>query len=119
MPDKSAFQFTPGQVNEALTWIKDNCPELYALIEGDKEGKYEQDTLMAVDMYFKLKNVPFSFKPHEFVVGIEYKQADKIKLGLEMPNVKVHNPHPRVAEQYTHDVLALAILMNLLNQLKR
>ena|SRR5687767_7166108 len=117
MPDKSAFQFTPGQKGEALAWLKDNCPEFFQILEHDSID--DPDVLLVVDMYFKLKNLPFSFKPNEFIIGIEYTKADKVKLGLEAPNVKVHNPHPRVAEQYTHDELALAILMNLLNQLKK
>ena len=108
----SNFVFTPGQTEEALKWYTHNCPDVQDLIDiGTIHGKSVQDIL--VDLYFKLKNVPFTFKPNEFIVGIEYKDAQKIISGKEIVNVRINNPHKKIADQMTHDEFALAVLYNL------
>lgn len=115
MPDKSAFQFTPEQEKEAVDWLADNCPELFGAWPSDN---HDLPIKYLIDMYLKLKHYPYSFRPNQFIIGIEYKKADRVKLGLEAPNISVHNPHPRVAEQYTHDENALLFLMSILNNAK-
>lgn len=114
------FIFTPGQREEAIKWITENCIDLINLADTFEpvEAKYYFfETL--IDMYFKLKNVPFSFKPNEFIVGIEYKSEVKIKAGKEIPNVYINNPHPLIAEQFTHDDFARTILYSLFKQAQK
>lgn len=114
---KSPFTFTPGQREEAMKWLTENCVDLVNLeqqFEPKENADYFRDNL--VDLYFKLKNLPFSFKPNEFIVGIEYKNEAKIRAGKEVPNVYINNPHPLIAEQYTHDEFARTILYSLFKQ---
>src|SRR5688572_653834 len=107
----SQFTFSPEQKEEARKWIVENCIDLINLIENvdtKEEEIYRLELL--IDMYFKLKNVPFSFKPNEFIVGIEYKNEAKIRAGKEVPNVHINNPHKIIAGQETHDQFALTLL---------
>jgi hypothetical protein len=107
--------FTPGQREEALKWYAENCPESTLVMNfGTAHGQDIQDVF--VDVYFKLKSIPFNFKPNEFIVGIEYKNEVKIRAGKEVPNVRIQNPHKKVAGSDTHDELALIILINLFKQ---
>ena len=111
---KSPFTFTPGQKEEAIKWLTENCIDLINLADTFEPTEARQYCLEnLVDMYFKLKNLPFSFKPNEFIVGIEYKNEVKIRTGKEVPNVYINNPHPLVAEQFTHDEFARTILYSL------
>lgn len=98
--------FTPGQKEEAYQWYAQNCPDALALTKDDM-------SLILVDIYFKLKHIPFSFKPEEFVVGIEYKDAKAVADGKEVVNVRINNPHKKMADQITYDEFALAVLYNL------
>jgi hypothetical protein len=110
----SSFTFTPDQRKEAMKWITENCIDLINLaetFEPREAVEYCFDNL--IDMYFKLKNVPFSFKPNEFIVGVEYKSEAKIRAGKEIPNVHINNPHKLVAQQFTHDQFALTLLYSL------
>lgn len=110
-------QFTPGQREEALKWYEDNCPEvLQVLTLGSAHGYSIEDIF--VDVYFKLKKVPFSFRPNQFIIGVEYKNEYLVKQGKESPNIRVDNPHPLVGHNYTHNHFALTVLMNLLKQLQ-
>lgn len=104
----SNFIFTPGQREEALSWIKENCPEIINHFEYDSP---KQDWL--VDMYLKLKALSFSLKPTEFVVGVEYKDEKAVTEGKEIINLTFHNPH----REDKPDYFAQAILVQLLNSL--
>lgn len=108
------FTFTPEQKEEATKWYKENCPEVAYFIQPNTNGVTVTDIL--VDIYFKLKTVPFSFKPNEFIVGIEYKNETAIRIGKEAPNVRINNPHRKIGTQETHDQFALTILYNLFRQ---
>ena len=86
--NKPSFVFTPGQRAEALLWIKQECPQLYAHIEEALTG-HEAD--MLIDMFFKLKSSTFELLPNEFIVGVEYKSKEDIIAGKEAINIRL--PH--------------------------
>lgn len=111
MPNTPEFVFTPGQREEALAWLKENCNGLYIHIEEALTG-YEAD--MIIDMYFKLKSSTFELKPTEFIVGIEYKDQQAIINGEEKVNISIHNPDRKVK----HNQFAFEVMMEIIKRLK-
>jgi hypothetical protein len=112
----SKFVFTPGQRDEALTWYKENCPELDKYIADSiiyklREGRFYLLDLL-IDAYFKMKSLSFPIKPEEFVIGVEYKNKEAVKQGKEMVNLRFHNPKRNEGESY--DPFARDVLINLL-----
>lgn len=106
------MQFTPEQREEAMNWYADNCLDILALVS------HENLSDLLVDVYFKLKTVPFSFRPNQFIIGIDYKSEYHIRKGTESANIRVDNPHKLIDGKSTHNSFALTILMNLLKQLQ-
>jgi len=103
------FVFTPQQREEALAWIKSNCLPLYEYARDLSTG---EDRM--IDMYFKLKEIKFELKPEEFILGIEYKDKEKVIGGNEEINIRFHNPR----RDTPHDEFAMQIAINLLHRVK-
>lgn len=106
----SNFNFTPGQREEALAWVNENCKELY---EYSRDMGTGEDRM--IDMYFKLKSMSFNLAPEEFVVGVEYKNEDAVTEGKEPINIRINNPH---RGDKPHNHFALQVLMNIFNNQK-
>jgi hypothetical protein len=97
--------FTPGQREEAMNWVKSNC-------EAFEGFPILQDYV--VDMYFKMKSITFPLKSTEFVMGIEYKDSQKVADGNEKIKITFQNPH----KKGEYDVFAHQVAIELLNSLK-
>lgn len=110
------FVFTPGQREEALSWYKKNCYDFYVFLTTIKEAIKIDIQDLAIDIYFKLKDVSLPLEPNQFIIGIEYKDQKKVTLGNEPVNIAFHNPS-RVAKKPC-DPFARAVLMNLLTKLQ-
>lgn len=112
------FTFTPGQKEEALSWLQKNCPELHKWLSTLPEDKPELQVLSIkdsiIDVYFKMKKIKFDFKSKEFIVGIEYKDKDKVISGEEAINIAIHNPH--LSHEY--DIFAHQALVYVLQKIK-
>lgn len=107
---QDSFVFTPGQREEALAWIKQNCLPLYEYARDMGSG---EDRM--IDMYFKLKSSTFELRPDEFIVGIEYKNQQAVIDGKEQINIRLQNPR---REKTPHDPFALQVIVELLHRLK-
>lgn len=106
----SQLVFTPGQREEALTWIKENCPDFSSLLDFEITGM--EDNL--IDMFFKLRKVKFGIKPNEFLFGVQYQDKDAVLAGNEAINLSLLNPH----NKGEYDVTAHQIAVSLLQRLK-
>lgn len=109
----SKFIFTPGQREEALSFIQQSCPDLYKYYDEALTG-HEVDLI--IDLYFKMKQCAFDLHPREFIVGVEYKDEKAVIAGTEAINIRMNNP--RRSKQSPHDQFALTVMANLLNRLK-
>lgn len=112
------FVFTPGQREEALTWLqKENLP-FYKFIMSLPEPASGVEMLSIqdciIDMFYKLRGVSFPLKPEEFIVGIEYTDQIAVTEGEQQINIRVLSPR----RETPHDPFAFQVIMELLNRLK-
>jgi hypothetical protein len=108
--------FSQGQKDEALEWYEKNCPDLHKIFTGHTgfDPNNGSSSELAIDAYFKLKNISFDFQPTEFVVGIEYKKQEDVIAGTENVNIRFQNPH----KLGKGDPFAQQVVIELLNRLK-
>lgn len=97
---------TPGQQEEALAFYTERVSFFSTLPVAQQ--------LVFFDAYFYMKNIQHIFKPTEFVVGVEYKDHNKVVNGNEAVNITFFNPH----KGNTEDVLSKSVLMHILTTFK-
>jgi len=105
MSEQPEFRnFSPEQEQEVEDWLKANLPELYRQIEEDPFGGNIVDDIYS--MYFKLKSFKADIPKNAFIIGIDYKDKEKVKTGEEKININFQNPHPPgEADMFVKDVL--------------
>jgi len=104
-------KFSAEQIKEAQDWLKANIPTLYILIE---KALHDEIAYDLYDMYFKVKQVEMKLQPNQFVVGVEYKDENKVKTGDEPVSLSFWNPHA----QGQYNKFAKDVLLHILSDKK-
>ena len=109
--------FSEHQKEEALKWYNENVPDLLKEVESSMREYptfYKNVIYSLVDSYFKLKAIKFELSPTEFIIGINYKDMQKVIDGKEEVGITFQNPRRTIPA----DSFAQQTIIELLTRLK-